>query len=129
MSYAARSLFVFGIYLCALGLLLLLVPNLILPLFGAPTTNEVWIRINGMFVLCLSFYYVQAARHGLTGFIRWTIWARAAVIIFFAAFVLLVAAPKALLLFGLIDLLAAMWTWLALKKEEGRRGSHPEARG
>ncbi|MBV9928059.1 MAG: hypothetical protein JOZ96_23780 [Acidobacteria bacterium] len=120
MSHAARSLFVFGVYLCVLGLLLLLVPNLLLRLFGAPTTNEVWIRINGMFVLCLSFYYVQAARHGLAVFIRWTVWARGAVIIYFAAFVLLAAAPKALLVFGLIDLLAAVWTWLALKKDAGR---------
>lgn len=129
MEQAAKSLFVFGIYLCGLGLLLLLAPNLILPLFGAPTTNEVWIRVNGMFVLCLSYYYVQAARHGLTSFIRWTVWARAAVIIYFVAFVLLASAPKALLLFGLIDLLAAAWTWLALKKSESRRRDRPAARG
>ncbi|HEY9403338.1 MAG TPA: hypothetical protein VIQ24_11785 [Pyrinomonadaceae bacterium] len=117
MSHAAKSLFVFGIYLCGLGLLLLFVPNLILPLFGVPPTNEVWIRINGMFVLCLSFYYVLAARHGLTVFICWTVWTRVAVIIYFAAFVLLVSAPKALLLFGLIDLLAGIWTCFALKKD------------
>ena len=120
MSPAAKSLFVFGIYLCGLGLVLLLVPNLLLRVLGVPPTNEVWIRINGMFVLCLSFYYVQAARSGLTIFIRWTVWARAAVFFYFAAFVLLVSAPKALLLFGLIDLLAATWTWLALKKGEDR---------
>jgi Na+-transporting NADH:ubiquinone oxidoreductase subunit NqrD len=120
MSQAAKSLFVFGVYLCALGLLLLLGPNLLLQLFGVPPTHEVWIRINGMFVLCLSFYYVQAARNELTTFIRWTIPARIAVIIYFAAFVLLVSAPKALLLFGLIDLLAALWTWLALKKDATR---------
>jgi hypothetical protein len=119
MSQAAKSLFVFGIYLCGLGLVLLLVPNLILHVFGAPLTHEVWIRINGMFVLCLSFYYVQVARNGLTIFIRWTVWMRVAVIIYFATFVLLVSAPKALLLFGLIDLLSAIWTWLALKKDEG----------
>ena len=98
-------------------MLLLLVPNLLLQVFGVPPTNEVWIRIIGMLVLCLSFYYVQAARSGLTNFIRWTVWARAAVIVYFAAFVLLVSAPKALLLFGLIDLLSAVWTWLALRKE------------
>ncbi len=120
MSKAAKSLFVFGIYLCGLGLILLLVPNLILQVFGAPPTNEVWIRINGMFVLCLSFFYVQAARNELTMFIRWTVWARVAVIFYFAAFVLLVAAPKALLLFGVIDLLSAIWTWLALKQDEAR---------
>jgi hypothetical protein len=117
MSHAAKSLFVFGIYLCGLGLFLLLVPNLLLELFGVPPTHEVWIRINGMFVLCLSFFYVQAARNELTTFIRWTIPARMAVILYFAAFVLLVSAPKALLLFGVIDLLTAIWTWVALKKD------------
>jgi len=118
MTRPARSLFVFGIYLFGLGLILLLVPNAILRVFGAAPTNEVWIRINGMFLLCLSFYYVQTARKELTAFIRWTVWARLAVIFYFAAFVLLVAAPKALLLFGLIDLLSAMWTWFALKKHD-----------
>jgi hypothetical protein len=121
MSRAAKSLFVFGVYLCGLGLALLLVPNLLLRVFGAPPTGEVWIRINGMLVLCLSFYYILAARNELTIFIRWTIWTRLAVIVYFTSFVLLVAAPKALLLFGLIDLLAAIWTWLALKKDEARR--------
>ena len=118
MSQAAISLFVFGIYLCGLGLVLLLAPNLLLRAFGVPPTDEVWIRINGMLVLCLSFYYVRAARDGLAIFIRWTVWTRAAVIIYFVAFVLLASAPKALLLFGVIDLLAAIWTWLALKKDE-----------
>ena len=118
MSRAAKSLFIFGIYLCGLGLILLLVPNLILQIFGVPPTNEVWIRINGMFVLCLSFYYVQTARHELTIFIRWTVGTRIAVIFCFAAFVLLLSAPKALLLFGLIDLLSAIWTLFALKRDE-----------
>ena len=117
MSKAARSLFVFGVYLVGLGLILLFVPNLILQVFGVPPTNEVWIRVNGMFVLCLSFYYVQAARTNLIVFIRWTVWARLVVIFYFAAFVLLVSAPKVLLLFGLIDLLSAIWTWRALKVE------------
>jgi hypothetical protein len=100
--------------------MLLLVPNMLLRLFAAPPTDEVWIRINGMFVLCLSFYYIQAARNELTAFVRLTVWTRAAVIFFFAAFVMLTSAPKALLLFGLIDLLAALWTWLALSRT--RRG-------
>ena len=120
MSRAAKSLFVFGIYLCGLGLTLLLVPNLLLQVFRVPPTNEVWIRINGMFVLCLSFFYVKAARSELTLFIRWTAWARIGVIFFLAAFVLLVSAPKALLLFGSIDFVSAIWTLRALKKDEAR---------
>ncbi|MDQ2977030.1 MAG: hypothetical protein M3R69_16660 [Acidobacteriota bacterium] len=120
MTGAAKSLFVFGIYLGALGVLLLLFPNLLLRIFGAPPTNEIWIRVNGMFVICLAYYYIQGARHGVTVFIRWTVWARAAVIIYFVAFVLLAGAPKPLLLFGVIDLLSATWTFTALQKETAR---------
>ena len=124
MNQAEKSLFAFGVYLCGLGLVLLLFPNLLLRFFGVPPTKEVWIRINGMFVICLAFYYIQAARHRLTLLIRWTVWARAAVIFCLTAFVLLVGAPKALLLFGLVDLLSATWTFIALRNETQR----PEGR-
>lgn len=117
MSRAGKSLFVFGVYLCVLGVFLLLLPNFLLRFFGAPETNEVWIRINGMFILCLAFFYIQAARHELTPFIRWTAWARIAVIFYLTAFVILLGAPKALLLFGLVDLLSAVWTLIALKSD------------
>ena len=120
MTGAARSLFVFGIYLAALGVLLLLFPNQLLRIFGAPPTNEIWIRVNAMFVICLAYYYIKAARHGVTAFIRWTVWGRAAVIIYFVAFVLLAGAPKPLLLFGVIDLLCATWTFLALRNDTAR---------
>jgi len=121
MSGPAKSLFVFGIYLTALGVLLLLFPNALLQTFGAPATNEVWIRINGMFVVCLAYYYIQTARHGLTAFIRWTVWGRAAVIVYFFSFVLFAGAPKALLLFGVVDLLSAVWTFMALQRDAERK--------
>jgi len=120
MSAAARSLFVFGIYLIALGVSLLLFPNFLLRIFGVPPTNEIWIRVDGMFIICFAYYYIQAARHDITNFIRWTVWGRAAVILYFVAFVLLAGAPKALLLFGGIDFLSATWTFLALRKESPR---------
>jgi hypothetical protein len=117
MSRAAKSLFLFGLYLSVLGVVLVLFPNPLLRLFGAPTTNEVWIRINGMFIVCFAYYYIQAARHGLTVFIKWTVWGRAAVIVYFVMFVLFAGAPKALLLFGLVDLLSAIWTLVALRSD------------
>ena len=121
MSGPARSLLVFGIYVAALGVLLLLFPNLLLRTFGLPPTNEIWIRINGMFVICFAYYYIQTARHGLTDFIRWTVWGRAAVIIYFVAFVLLAGAPKPLLLFGVVDLVSATWTFMALQTDAARK--------
>jgi hypothetical protein len=115
MSNSARSVFVFGLYLVVLGISLLAVPNILLGMFFLPPTTEVWIRVSGMLVLFLGFYYIQAARHELTDFFRWTVYARSTVIVFFTAFVVLGFASPALILFGAVDLLGAIWTGLALR--------------
>ena len=41
---------------------MLVVPNVLLPLFGLPETTEVWVRVVGMPVLILDLYYCGAAR-------------------------------------------------------------------
>lgn len=117
MSGAARSVLVFAAYLSALGVWLLLSPNSMLRLFGLPDARDVWIRVVGMLVLILSFYYGSAARRDLTEFFQWTVYARASVIVFFAAFALTGLAPAILLLFGVVDLLAAGWTQAALASD------------
>ena len=117
MSKSATSVFVFAIYLYVLGLVLLVVPNLLLAVFGIAETDEVWIRVVGMLVLILGYYYSQAARMGLTAFFRLTVIGRSAVPLFFIAFVLARLAPPVLIVFGLIDLAGAMWTAVALRGE------------
>ncbi len=116
MSQPARSVFVFGLYLLGLGLILVIAPNLLLGLFGFPAVTEVWVRVVGVLTLFLSFYYLQAARAELTDFFRWTVYTRSSLILFFAAFVLLGYAQAALIQFGVIDLLGAIWTGLALRR-------------
>ncbi len=118
MSKAARSVFIFGIYLAFTGIFLLLLPNILIGMVGLPETNEVWIRVVGMLVLFLAFYYTQAARSEMTDFFRWTVYVRSLVIVFFIAFVLLDLAGPPLIIFGVIDLLCAAWTGMALKTEE-----------
>jgi len=115
MSKAAKSLFVFGIYLIVIGLAFLLVPNIQLSLFGFPATTEPWIRVMAVLLLMLAFYYIQAARGEMTEFIRLTVPARASVIVFFIAFVAFGLAQPMLIVFGVIDLLAALWTSAALR--------------
>ena len=115
MSNSARSVFVFGLYLVVLGIVLLVAPNFLLGMFFLPGTTEVWIRVVGMLLLFLGYYYLQAARSEMTGFFRWTVFVRPTVIIFFAAFVLLGLASPPLILFGVVDLLGAIWTGLALR--------------
>lgn len=118
MSSSARSVFVFGLYLVVLGIILVVAPNILLGMFFIPHTAEVWIRVVGMLVLILGFYYTQAARKEMIDFFRWTVYARSTVIVFFAAFVLLDFASPTLILFGAVDLLGAIWTGLALRSSK-----------
>jgi len=115
MSSSAKSVFVFAIYLVLLGITLLVMPNVMLTLFAYPTTEEVWIRVVGMLLVLLAFYYIQAARRELTDFFQWTVYARASVILFLIAFVVLDLARPILILFGAVDLLAALWTEATLR--------------
>lgn len=117
MQKSALSVFVFGIYLCLTGIVLILAPNVLLGLFGLPETGEVWIRVVGVLALIIGFYYIQTARMGLTGFFRLTLYTRFSVILFFGAFVLLGYISPPLLLFGAVDFAGALWTLAALRKE------------
>ncbi len=116
MSPAAKSVFIFGIYLSALGTALMAVPNLLLALFGIPATDEVWIRIIGMLILFLSIYYYRFARAEAVDFFWISVYLRASVIIFLTVFVLAGYVKSTIVLFGVIDLAGAIWTWSALKQ-------------
>lgn len=115
MSKSSLSVFVFGLYLTALGIVLLVAPNFLLGMFFMPSTTEVWIRVVGVLVLYMAFYYIQTGRKGMIDFFKLTVYTRSSLIIFFAAFVLLGFASPPLILFGVVDLLGAIWTGLALR--------------
>ncbi|HQU74634.1 MAG TPA: hypothetical protein PKV71_15365 [Calditrichia bacterium] len=66
-------------------------------------------------MLILGFYYWQASRSGLTEFLWWSVFGRGSVIIFLTAFVLMGFAKPVLILFGAVDLVAALWTAVALR--------------
>ena len=121
MTRAARSILLFAVYMLGLGIWLLLSPNSLLHVFGVPEVQDVWIRVVGMLVLLLGFYYGCAARAELTEFFQWTVYARSSVLLFFAAFVATGLAPPVLLLFGVVDLAAAGWTQVSLSAD--RRAS------
>lgn len=123
MTHAARSVLVFSIYLFVLGGTLVTVPNALLSVFRIPHTGEVWIRVVGMLVLILGYYYAAAARRELVEFFRLTVPARGAVLVFFVAFVLLGLAPPVLIVFGAVDAAAACWTASALRSVGSRQAS------
>lgn len=117
MSKSAFSLFVFSIYMFALGALLVVAPNVLLSFFGIPETREVWIRIVGMLALIFGYLDFMASRYELLTFIRWTVFGRLSVPVFFVIFVALGFAPPILMLFGAIDAAAAIWTAVCIHSD------------
>lgn len=116
MSRAAVSIRVFGIYLSLLAAVLILTPNTLFSILRVPETHEVWIRVVGVPLGVLAYYYLMASGREMIEFFRWTVHARIFVLACFLAFVFLGLAPAALMLVGIIDGAAALWTATCLKQ-------------
>lgn len=116
LTAAAKSIFYFSLYLYATGLTLIFIPNVFLRTIHIPETNEVWIRVTGVLVLLLGFYYHRSATGNTVSFFKLTIPARFVVLLAFIIFVLLKFVSPVLIVFGAIDALGAVWTLMALKK-------------
>lgn len=117
MSRAALSVMVWGVYLIGAGLGFLFTPNLVLPLFGLPTTTEVWVRVVGLLVAIVGMYFVGCARGNVVPFFRLTVAGR---LLFMAGSIGLVVsglASPSFLLIAALDTLGAIWTWLSLRAE------------
>ena len=115
MNRAALTIFVWGIYVIGVGLGFLFIPNVILPLFGLPTTTEVWIHLTGLLAAIFGAYYIVCARNNLVPLFRATVPGRLVFAAGIGAFVLLDMAGPSLLLFGLLEIAGGLWTWWALR--------------
>jgi len=120
MSAATVSVLVYGIYLVALGIVYMVIPNVPLRLFGFEPTTEPWIRVMAAMVVIVGYYYVQAARNRLRTFYGWTLHCRVFFPIFTVVMVIAGLVKPMLLLFGVIDLAGALWTGLALRTSKAR---------
>lgn len=129
MSKAAFTVKASCVYILALGLALVLVPNLVLSILRMAPTGEVWIRVLGVVIVNIGIFFWVAARTESVALFRTSVVVRPLALLWFGAFVLLGLAPTMLLLFGVIEAAGALWTWLALRAEmrEGQR-AHPASR-
>ena len=114
MSSAALSVFVFGVYLAATGIGFLFIPNIVLPLFKFPKTNEQWVRVLGMVIGLLGFYYIIAAQNELAPFFWASVVGRFGVLICLSTLVITKKGQPMLITFGVIDAAGALWTLLVL---------------
>ena len=117
MSSALRSMQVWAIYALVIGASLLLIPNVILGVFGIPETEEVWVRVVGVVVLAIDVLYWSFVRRGAevalpaTVYERWLVAALLAVLAF-------TTGPWQLVLFGLADFAGGIWTFVALRSDD-----------
>jgi hypothetical protein len=125
MSRAAKSLFYFGIWMTILGSALIALPNRLLGLFGAPPTQEGWVRIVGTLTVLIAYCCIQSGRSENRGFFRWSVLIRYWVVCCFSFYVYMEMAPPAILIVAAIDLVCATGTLVALRLDE----SMPLARG
>jgi len=120
MNRDAKSIFVFGVYLTLLGGGLILVPDDLLARFGLPPMSAATGLVLGTVIIILGYLCLWAARTGWNSFFHWSVHSRCGVMVTFGTFVLLRLAPPGLLLFGVLDLLGAIWTAYALRPVRDR---------
>lgn len=117
MATASFTIKVFGIYVVATGIGLMLAPNLVLAPLGVPEAREVWLRMLGALAIVVGYYYIACAAGNARAFFAASVKGR---FLFFAlgvGLIVLANAPWQVVLFGLVDLAGALWTHLALKAE------------
>ena len=115
MSRAARSIIAYSIYLGSLGLLMAVIPNLTISVIGLPASDEVWIRLFGVLALVLGIKGIYGGLNELRGMMRVDVFTRLGFSVYLAVLLVLGLAPPVLILIGVIDLAAAVWTLLALR--------------
>jgi hypothetical protein len=79
MANPATTLRVFAIYLVTAALALMIAPNAVLQLLGAPAALDVWVRMTGMVVCIIGYYYLRAAAINFRPLFVWSVHARLAV--------------------------------------------------
>jgi hypothetical protein len=117
MSKSAKTVQIFSFYLFIVGLELTFIPGFFTKTVQLPEAHEPYIRVVGILAFILGFYYYQSARNDLTPFLKATIGGRLIYFVGAIGLVLTQIAPPAFVVFGLIDLLGAVWTWRILKSE------------
>ena len=117
MTSSAKSLFFFGVYVVCTGLFFIIIPEKLISLTFLPAIPSGWARFIGLLALVIGSYEIFSARVNIKAFIKISVIVRLS----FAIGTILLYAfgqmPIAIILFGGIDALGAIWTSMALKSE------------
>lgn len=118
MSSSGKSLFYFGIYVVIAGILFLCCSNSLLDILHLPTIAPGWAGVIGLLALVIGIYDIILGKANNYQFITASVYVR---LIFTLGIFMLVFTgrlPWTIILFGSVDALGALWTFLALKSEK-----------
>jgi len=121
MSRLNKSILIFGIYSSLMGVVLLFLPNIILPLFGLPVSGEPWLNLLGFVLICSSYYYIRSSIKGNQDFAIYTIHTRFAAPVIVVFLVLTGRADWHFLSFGIVDGVGGLWTLIELKRSHQQK--------
>jgi len=126
MNGVRLSIFTWSVYLIAMGVGLLLVPDQVLDILAVDPTREVWIRFLGVVATILGIYYLGSAIHRA----RWMFWYSIPVRIgsgVALAFLAVTEGLWQLWLFAILDIASAGWTFVALRFRPEPEALEPSA--
>ena len=119
LKTARTSIMIFGIYLVSLpGLGLILIPDFLLDVVSLNHGLDWQIRMVGLLAAILGGYYILISNYGYHKLYSWTIVFRLGASVFMSLLWLFGEAGMGILVFVAIELIGALWTWLAIWKNK-----------
>lgn len=122
------SLLVFGGYALIMGLVLLVIPEQGLPYFMFAETSGTWVHVLGFVLCCSAYYYLWAGRSRNKEFARLTVHTRLASPVVMLGLLMAGKVDHMVLLFGIVDALGGVWTWIMLWLEGADRSAQRDGK-
>jgi hypothetical protein len=118
MNSVSKSILIFGLYSLMMGIVLLFIPNIILPIFNLPVSGKPWVHLLGFVLMCSSYYYIRSALSGNMPFALYTTHTRFAAPLIVAYLIATGKADWHFVSFGIVDGLGGLWTWFEIKRNK-----------
>lgn len=118
MNRAAFASQAFGLNALVVGFAMALVPGFLLGLLRVPMPDDLFVRVWGLEIAVLGFYYVAAARADDRAFFASSVRGRLGFSAAIVALVVLISAPWQVLIVAIFDSLGAVWTHVALRRDD-----------
>lgn len=106
---------VHGWYALLGGLSFLVFPDFVASVLGFPPPTEVWMRVFGLEVAVLGFFYITAARNELVPYFKASIIGRTVFTFVLILLWVFGVAKWNVILVGVVDLFGSLWTGMALR--------------